>query len=98
MGPKREKISVYSEEQTQKEHTFSTLYLLGRVLCLKDLSKDFVIMLSGRPSASKADANLAATVETVEVLAVGGGDAGPPSGGGGGGAALMRLTDRAATH
>ena len=54
-------------------------------------------MLSGRPSASKAD-NLAATVEIVEVLAVGGGDAGPPSGGGGGGAALMRLTDRAATH
>ena len=55
-------------------------------------------MSSGRLSASKADAILAATGDIVEVLAVGGGDAGPPSGGGGGGAGLMRLTDRAATH
>ena len=55
-------------------------------------------MSSGRLSTSKAGAILAATGDIVEALAVGGGDAGPPSGGGGGGAALMRLTDRAATH
>ena len=83
------------KNQHKKNLTFSALYLLGNVLWLNDLSKDFVIMSSGRPPASKADVTLAATGETAEVLAVGGGEAGPPSGGGGGGAALMRLTDRA---